>query len=103
MSDVCPKCGRNLFHQPQHERWCAYDLTKCKAYVVHEYYGCDTGCCGHKGYLRDENGLIVDWTDFSFAHPYDMSDENKRRFVESMVGRWSDVEVDWERCELYED
>ena len=37
-------------------------------YVVHDFYGCDTGCCGHKSVAVDSDGDVVHST-FHFDHP----------------------------------
>jgi hypothetical protein len=36
-------------------------------YVVHEGYGCDTGCCGHRLYVEEARGNSV-WSEFEFVH-----------------------------------
>lgn len=39
--------------------------------VYHDYYGCETGCCGHRIEMSEENepGLAIE-TSFIFDHPY---------------------------------
>lgn len=37
--------------------------------VLHGYYGCDTGCCGHFVELEDSDGKVTE-SSFDFSHPY---------------------------------
>ena len=47
----------------------AEHVIDCTARVVHAYYGCDTGCCGHAVEVVDRLGKILERT-FIFDHPY---------------------------------
>jgi hypothetical protein len=42
--------------------------------VKHDYFGCDTGCCGHSVYGYDEAGNTV-FRNFVFHHPWDLQDQ----------------------------
>jgi len=43
------------------------------SYIVHDAYGCESGCCGHAMYLyEDEKEVDSSWT---FSHPQKMSNE----------------------------
>lgn len=46
---------------------------KLKIRVLHAYYGCDTGCCGHIVEVEDaETGKdLTRGSTFEFSHPYD--------------------------------
>ena len=63
---TCTRCARPIL----------YPLTDCVAAhrapvwcaVRHDFYGCDTGCCGHSVYGYDEEGRTV-FRKFYFDHP----------------------------------
>ena len=38
--------------------------------VEHEYYGCDTGCCGWRAYAFDEQHEILYRSSFEFVHAW---------------------------------
>lgn len=99
----CEKCGREFFQeQHKHERWCSFDVSKCTAYVVHEYYGCDSGCCGHRAYLVNEEGQQVDSSDFEFHHP-SYKQDYKEWAEEFIKSHWPDAVLDYEECRVYDD
>jgi hypothetical protein len=95
LNSLCPRCGRIIGHY-SHAR--SGNLRRGEyAYIVHDYYGCDTGCCGHKAYLCDEDGQIIDEV-FKFIHPGRMS---KKEFVSSYIhSLWCNIKIDWEKCEI---
>ena len=64
---ICKQCGR-----PVYDNFCRHGtpMSASYCYVVHDFYGCDTGCCGHIAYLCDENDNIIAQSDFNFFHPY---------------------------------
>lgn len=74
--------------------------TSIKVVVLHEYYGCDTGCCGHVVRLNDEDG---DEIQFDFDHPYN---EDKRMWaikfaqqaVEEQYDKYHIADLDWDNC-----
>lgn len=43
----------------------------------HDFYGCDTGCCGHRMILTDAKGNEV-WSEFEFTHNKDALDASAR-------------------------
>lgn len=45
------------------------ETKKIKVRVLHAYYGCDTGCCGHFIEMEDSDGKITE-SSFEFTHPY---------------------------------
>lgn len=68
MAETCERCGRPVLF-PLSER----DGVKrhvVSARVVHQFYGCDTGCCGHVVYGDDCDGNEVWSSHFHFDHPY---------------------------------
>lgn len=77
-TEVCERCGREHYTPNKASRpWCG-------AYVIvkHDSYGCDTGCCGHRIYLYDENSQEVD-SAFEFDHPW--SDQTKEEFCRDLA------------------
>jgi hypothetical protein len=104
MPATCERCNRPiLFPQPE-ARGVAAHVVAC--YVAHAYYGCDTGCCGHKCVGVDCNGRDVDCLDsFDFVHPYSAKDaqEHERWAEEFARGKFPGVPLLWERCDVWND
>ncbi len=79
--------------------------------VIHEGYGCETGCCGHAVRLNDDPlhdarypmlhcGTIVKEMDFS--HPYG---EDFRAYAEEQVraAGCDPADLDWEHSYICDD
>ena len=66
--------------------------------VYHDYYGCDTGCCGHIIEMGDESK-------FDFIHPGLMENhlEFAKRLVEDTFGAEHVDDLDWENCIIVDD
>ena len=98
LHSLCSKCGRIIGYY-SHTR--AGNLSRGKyAYVVHDFFGCDTGCCGHKAYLCDENNEIID-EKFEFIHPYSM---DEKEFISGWINAlWCNVRIDWKKCQTSTD
>lgn len=101
---TCERCGRKVLNGwPRHNR-VHYDHGRLSFRVVHEYEGCDSGCCGHRALLF-EDGEPVDEDYWEFGHPMDVPDEE---YVARMVGELkqrididlSDVPIDLLHCEI---
>ena len=94
---VCKRCGRTVYHG---EGEYGNPAAGAYAYVVHDFYGCDSGCCGHVVYLCDADEHVID-SHFEFTHPYE-GDMNEfcRDFVESV---WPGVECRLDLCEPSDD
>lgn len=85
-----------------------------KILVYHAYYGCDTGCCGHRiEYYPGDNDEC--YQDFDFGHA--RSDENIQEYGKRLAEQflkyhhpkcletidWSTLKVDaisWDKCLL---
>lgn len=101
---LCPKCKRRVFGEQQHTICISSDVAS--VYVVHDYYGCDTGCCGHSVMITNPLGETCRY--FHFDHPYHESD---RTFIKRMIkatfnNQHLDLDfdlIDYESCELSED
>lgn len=78
-------------------------LLMAKILVTHEYYGCDTGCCGHV--ITVDGGRY----DFSFSHPWlkDEDDDDARKWAEDLVrqefGEEHVADLDWENSVVIDD
>ncbi len=89
-----------------------FDKSKIKFIVTHDYYGCDTGCCGHRvEYFIDG---VHKGGNFSFDHPsgWDFRlqkaiQESPREFAERMIreecGEEHVSSLNWEECIICED
>jgi aerobic-type carbon monoxide dehydrogenase small subunit (CoxS/CutS family) len=64
-----------------------------KILVMHRYFGCDTGCCGH---CVEIDGKELPRS-FDFAHPYD-DDELAfaEKLIRSTMGDEHVKDLDWE-------
>jgi hypothetical protein len=68
------------------------------AIVVHAYFGCDTGCCGHAVEVYDRTGENLE-RHFDFSHP--LSTKDKRAFAQELVDEYTPyAPLDWEKCEI---
>lgn len=69
--------------------------------VYHAGHGCDTGCCGHWVVLEDGD---TEQTDFSFSHPGNEDPlEYAKDLVREAFGEEHVADLDWERCEIFND
>jgi hypothetical protein len=64
-----------------------------RLYFVHDYLGCDTGCCGHRFYVLDRTGHVV-WSYLMLdQHDWDTLECQARE-----LARRFGVPVDWHAC-----
>ncbi len=71
-----------------------------KVYVVHDYYGCDTGCCGHKAVAEDGEGNVCQSNTFNFSHSYDQDHEE---FAKALAAEhFPDIPFSWADCNVVE-
>lgn len=102
MSEQCRRCGRPILsplgtceneHRPP---------VRCA--VKHDYYGCNTGCCGHSVYGYDEEGRTV-FRRFEFTHPSFLGAEPEtRKWAEDLAREHlPGVPLDFDACELSDD
>jgi hypothetical protein len=67
-----------------------------RLYFVHDFLGCDSGCCGHRFYVVDEREHVI-WS-------YLMLDEHRRDTLacqaEELARRFGAV-VDWPACDYF--
>lgn len=70
-----------------------------KIIVVHSYYGCDTGCCGHVVRFDDQR------LDFSFSHPQkgESHSDFVKRIVTAHCGAEHVADIDFEKCVVIDD
>ena len=68
------------------------------AYVVHDFYGCDSGCCGHRAYLVDADGNQVAHSAFAFDHPYGTPTDEYA--IEFCRNEWPGVDVHLDECQV---
>lgn len=68
-----------------------------KVVVYHDYYGCDTGCCGHTIEMGDKSKFLFD-------HPYCKDfREWAEEIVASTFGAEHVADLDWENCVIFDD
>ena len=101
---LCPKCNRRVWGETEHPLCVSSDVTKI--YVVHDFYGCDTGCCGHQVTVINTRGEKLSF--FHFDHPYYESDKSfiKRMIKDTFNSQHLELDfdlIDYESCELSED
>ena len=68
--------------------------------VLHEGYGCETGCCGH---IVEVDGKMKG--DFTFDHPGDTqtAEEFAENLVREICGDDHVKDLVWEECRVYDD
>lgn len=73
-----------------------------KITVLHERYGCETGCCGHVIEVDGKRATLKDGRSFAFHHYYDDTDGDKlewaRQWVSEEFGAEHVKDLDWENC-----
>jgi len=84
-----------------------------KIIVWHEYYGCETGCCGHViQMLEDDDPAISEeywlrdykYSEFAFYHPYGQDPlEWAKEWVKKEFGEEHVADLDWENCRVITD
>ena len=69
-----------------------------KAVVVyHDYYGCETGCCGHRIEMAGRHKFV-------FSHPYKEDFlEWAKQLVMEQFGEAHVADLDWENCLVIDD
>lgn len=98
MQELCERCGRKHYAPQDVETrpWCGAYVT-----VEHDFYGCGSGCCGHRVYLYDENGHNVDRSGFHFGHPW--SSEAKEEFCKDLAEEsFPGIPLRLEECDIQE-
>jgi hypothetical protein len=67
--------------------------------VYHDFYGCETGCCGHTVELDNGEGK------FEFDHPAHGQDpiEFAKGLVTAVYGAEHVADLDWDNCMISED
>jgi hypothetical protein len=89
----CNRCDRPLHENHSECRPWAADYV----IVVHEGYGCDTGCCGHRVYAMTNKGHEVD-SEFEFSHPYG---EDYNDFARNLAAaRFPDLPLRYEEYDI---
>jgi len=73
-----------------------------KILVMHSYYGCETGCCGHVLEIDEEEVS----GSFDFDHP--PADRGRWRAwaeekIREVLGEDHVADLDWENCEIIDD
>ena len=96
--ETCTQCGREHYVPDRAPRpWCGAYAT-----VEHEFHGCDTGCCGHRVYLFDEEGHEVDRSKFEFDHPW--SDQILEEFCRELAEEhFPGIPLRLEECDAHDD
>lgn len=96
--ETCPNCGgeKRGHHKYNNKQECDASY----AYVVHDYYGCESGCCGHNAYLCDKNGNILA-SEWEFSHPYS---EDDKPFIDNLIRKyWKNITIDYDKCQILND
>ena len=70
-----------------------------KLRIVHDTYGCDSGCCGHR--VETQTG-DQRYFKFEFNHADGSSEDDVRSFAEKLVGTENLDDVDFEASTIYD-
>lgn len=77
-------------------------VSMSRVLVLHQEYGCDTGCCGH---VVQVDGALVGY--FDFGHPYDRSKDSIEEYVRELVTKHCGADhvkdIDWAGCIVLDD
>jgi hypothetical protein len=103
LTSSCSTCGRP---GPDRFGWESshFHGDARKAYVVHDYHGCDTGCCGHR--------VIVERTTGEYEGYWALSDHPNWKLTEREQEEWAreivhsvapDAPFSWESCNVSND
>jgi hypothetical protein len=99
MPETCQRCHRPILY-PLPTRDVRGHGPLVKVYVVHAFYGCDTGCCGHIVVAQDAQGNECQGG-FEFMHPYE---DDPQTWAQSLANHeFPGVEFSWEDCAINED
>jgi hypothetical protein len=80
-TETCNRCGRPVQYRcPEKDD----TLHVERVSVVHDYYGCESGCCGHTVIGMDCEGRRI-FRHFDFDHP---CREHPRDFALRLARRW---------------
>ena len=72
-----------------------------KVRVVHDFYGCDSGCCGHKAIAEDATGNECKGS-LEFYHPGE--GQSDRDFAAEFASEdFAGIPLDFEECEIRSD
>lgn len=96
----CSHCERSRFSVPVHEGCdpCKRKLESASVYIVHEGYGCDTGCCGHRLYIEATDGTTLA-SEFDFWH---CNADDAKQWAGEVAAKYG-IRVDYERFDLQPD
>ena len=99
--EICSNCNRNTkFKRELNNN--VFHNRLVKAYAVHTYYGCDTGCCGYIAVAEDEN-LIKCRSKFEFDHNYGPDEQNESWANSFTQQFFPGIPFSWEDCEMVND
>lgn len=70
-----------------------------KLRIIHSYYGCDSGSCGHR--VETEDGDPRKFT-FVFGHAASENQRDLVAFAIAMVGAHNVTDVDFERSDIWD-
>lgn len=98
-AEICDHCNRPILYPVGSASHNGHGPIAA-VYVVHNGYGCDTGCCGHSVIAVDERDSVIHES-FEFAHPYS---EDYETFAKELAHEYfPHAPFDWERCEVSDD
>ena len=95
--ETCTRCNRS---RREHQSSDASTCDAAYAYVVHDYYGCDSGCCDHSIMLCNSNNKIIE-RHFEFSHPY--GENHQQCAIEWCKHYWPEVPVNLNECKIIEE
>lgn len=98
---TCERCGRPILHPLPERNGVARHASA--VIVTHDFYGCDTGCCGHRVVAVDCDGGELE-SRFEFAHPYDEHHNKHEEFARGLAAEfYPTLPLDWPNCEVVDD
>jgi len=94
---TCSECKRHLANVPNPVLRRTVHGPLVKVYVVHRFFGCDTGCEGHTAIAEDAEGNICE-SKFEFDAPYG---ESHKEFAKEFArSHFPGVPLDYGQCRV---
>ena len=94
---TCPECKRHIANVPNPVLQRDVHGPLVKTYVLHAFYGCDTGCEGHIAYAEDKDENVCQ-SEFEVGCPSRV--DYKEWAKEVCAAAFRGVPFSWDDCRV---